>query len=305
MSSRLLIHIGYHKTATTWMQRSLFTAAHGYTQICSHAEVDTHIVRPHGLVFDPGPMRDLVEAALSRLSENRVPVISSEILSGNPFYGGWGSDVFAERLRQIAPQARILVSIRSQMRMLPSVYMQYLSRGGTMTAAQFFAGTAEPGYVRFDAAHFEYDRLIGLYRALFGKDQVFVLPQESLSRDRDEMLVHLARFCGNVDFVGLTKKARRPQGTSYPEHAAPFLRRLNHLRRSTLNPNPVINFEFGHRRLYRATGYATKTRPMVAALGRRRPVSDHVHRAFAGYFSASNRRLKGMIGPQLDLSEYE
>jgi hypothetical protein len=304
MSPRLLIHIGYHKTATTWMQRRLFTADHGYRQICGHAEVDAHIIRPHGLLFDPGPMRALIASALARISEDRVPVISSEILSGNPFYAGWGSDVFAERLGQIAPEARILVSIRTQMRILPSVYMQYLSRGGTMTAAQFFAGTTEFGYVRFDPEHFEYDRLIGLYRSRFGRERVFVLPQESLLQDREAVLARLAEFCGNAAFTGLTEKARRAQGVSYPEHAAPFLRRLNHLRRDTLNPNPIVNLEFGDRSLYRAAGYAMKSRPLVAVLGRRKSISEHVRRTFAGYFSASNQRLKEMVGPQVDLSDY-
>lgn len=305
MSDRLLIHIGYHKTATTWMQYRLFTPANGYRKLCGHREVDAHVVRPHGLRFDPAPMRDLIAAALRDLPDPLVPVISSEILSGNPFYGGWSSEIFAERLRQIAPQARILVSIRRQMRILPSVYMQYLLRGGTMTAPQFFAGTAEPGYVGFDAAHFEYDRLIGLYRSLFGADRVFVLPQESLQTAPDDILMRLARFSGNDSFAGLSAKALRPLITSYPEHAAPFLRRVNHLRRSTLNPNPVVNLDFGRQTLYRAVGYATRTRPVMRALGRRRPISDHVRQVFGAHFGASNQRLKAMLGDRTDLPGYD
>lgn len=305
MSNQLLIHIGYHKTATTWMQQSLFMPSHGYQQICSHAEIDTHVVRPYGLSFDPEPFRSQVEASVRQIPAGRVPVISSEILSGNPFYGGRGSELYAERLRQILPHARILISIRNQMRILPSVYMQYLSRGGTMTQEQFFSGTKEPGYVQFDPAHFEYDQLVGLYRALFGEDRVFVLPQEDLLSDLEASMRRLARFCDNDEFRGLTEKAPQARGRSYPEYAAPFFRRLNHFRRDMLNPNPVINLEFGRRTLYRATGYAMRSWPLAAVFGRRRPISNYVRRTFSDHYTASNQRLREMLGTQVDLSGYE
>ena len=305
MSDRLLIHIGYHKTATTWMQYRLFNATNGYRKICTHAEVDALVVRPYGLAFDPAPMQRRIAAALAEMPAALVPVVSSEILSGNPLQGGRESDAFAARLQRIAPEARILVSIRAQMRILPSIYLQYLSRGGTMRAAQFFAGTEEPGYVGFDPAHFEYDRLIGLYRRLFGADRVFVLPQESLLADADAILGRLARFCGNTVFSGLSDRARRPLIASYPEHAVPVLRRLNHLRRSTLNPAPVVNLDTRRQTLYRAAGYLSRTRPVMRLLGRRRRVSDHVARVFAGYFTASNARLKAMLGDGTDLPGYD
>lgn len=88
MPQQLLIHIGYHKTATTWMQRQLFQPVHGYRQICGHQEVFDLIVKPHGLRFDPAPMQALISRGIESLAKGEVPVISSEILSGHPFQGG-------------------------------------------------------------------------------------------------------------------------------------------------------------------------------------------------------------------------
>ena len=134
LSTPLLLHVGYHKTATTWMQKLLFVPKYGFQQIAGHKEVHENIVAPHGLRFDPAPMRELIDKGVRSLSNALVPVISSEILSGHPFYGGIGSDVYADRLKQVAGDGRILVSVRSQTKVLVSVYMQYLLRGGTMNA---------------------------------------------------------------------------------------------------------------------------------------------------------------------------
>lgn len=90
-------------------------------------------------------MRALIRAGIDDLPAGMVPVISSEILSGHPFSGGIASDDYARRLKAIAPDAKILVSIRSQMRILTSVYMQYLLRGGTMGPELFFAGDPDSG----------------------------------------------------------------------------------------------------------------------------------------------------------------
>ncbi|MGB0440235.1 MAG: hypothetical protein ACPGFC_09065, partial [Paracoccaceae bacterium] len=110
MTHPLLFHVGYHKTATTWMQRKLFTPTYGYRQLAEHEDVWRDVVRPHGFRFDPAAMRDLLAARAQDLAPGEVPVVSSEILSGHPFQGGHENDVYAERLARIAPNARILIS---------------------------------------------------------------------------------------------------------------------------------------------------------------------------------------------------
>ena len=304
MGKQPLLHIGYHKTATTWMQQLLFVPAHGYRQIAGHAEVFDHIVAPHGLLFDPAVMRGHLTRALQELEAAEVPVMSSEILSGHPFFGGVDSDVYARRLAAIVPEARILISIRSQLKILPSVYMQYILRGGTMTPAQFFSGDAELGYFAFRPEDFEYDRLVGLYRSLFGAENVHVMTQESLKADMGAAATKLAQFCGNDAFAGLNEAARRVHAASYPEHAVPILRRINHVHTSVLNRNPIMSLGTTPKGLYRAFGGVLKRPPFATMLRGYRPVTACVKARFSGYFSASNARLAEMLGADVDLSDY-
>jgi len=304
MKAPLLVHIGYHKTGTTWMQSALFTPEHGYRQIADHTVVFREIVQPHGLRFDPGPMRDLIASAMAGIA-GEIPVISSEILSGHPFQGGHESDEFARRLARIAPDARILISIRDQMNILPSVYMQYLLRGGTMPYDQFFEGASELGYFGFTPEHFEYDLLVAHYQRLFGPNRVFVLPHEHLRDDPDRILGDLAYFSGNTHFAGLISAARTRRGVSYPEYAAPFLRRINHMQSSTLNPNPIISLSRTPGGLYRLVGYILKRPPLARALRNHRPVSYHVRKRFGAYYHDSNKRLRTLVSRLADTPGYD
>ncbi len=301
----LLIHVGYHKTATTWMQRQLFRPEHGYRQLCGHTDVFDLVVRPHGLRFEPDSMRALIDRALNTVEQGESAVISSEILSGHPFQGGHESDVFAARLQRIAPHARILISIRSQLRILPSVYMQYVLRGGTMTATQFFDGTNEPGYFGFSPEHFEYDRLVSHYQDLFGSDKVHVITQESLKDDRDSTLTLLAAFAGNEHYNGLIPSAQKVVGESYPEYSAPILRRINHVQKSTINPNPVLSLGVTPRGLYKIAGFVMKRPPVSTILKSHKPITAYVRDRFTDYYRESNRRLASLIPHKIDLSAYE
>ena len=301
----LTIHVGYHKTATTWMQRRLFVPEHGYRALFDHSTIFEHFIRPHDLVFDPEPAREAVTAGLSRVELGEAAIISSEMLSGQPFFGGRESDVLAKRLAQIVPNARILITIRDQMRILPSIYMQYLLRGGTMDVAQFFEGNVKPQYLAFSAQHFEYHRLVKLYQNLFGKDRVFVLAQERLKNDTEGTLMRLARFAGNTLYSGLRPEAQNPVGVSYPEYAAPILRRINHVQTSPLNPRPIVSLGTNPYGLYKFAGFLLKKPPASLALRSYAPVSAHVERKFKGYFSDSNKELAEIVGPHLILSGYD
>ena len=299
-----LLHIGYHKTATTWMQRQLFQPVHGYHPLAGHRAISEQLVRPHGLDYDPDRAAAWFAAQMAACPAGPVPVLSSEILSGNPFYSGRESEVYAERLARLAPGARILISIRNQLRALPSLYMQYLLRGGTLPPERFFAGTTEPGYFAFDPVHFRYDRLVARYQALFGRESVYLLTQESLLADMEAAAAGLAAFCGNTAFRGLAPEARAVHAPGYPEHAAPILRRINHIQASVINPTPIVALGRSPGGLYRLAGGLLRRAPLGRILAGRRPVSDHVRARFSTYFRDSNARLAALAAHPLDLAGY-
>jgi len=301
----LLIHIGYHKTATTWMQSELFQPVHGYRMLADHAEIFARVVQPHGLWFTPEPMQALIAERRAGLPDGHVAVVSSEILSGHPFQAGQMSDDYARRLKAIAPEAKILVSIRAQQKILPSVYMQYLLRGGTLPYDRFFAGTDMPGFFGFRPEHFEYDRLVALYQELFGAENVYVLTQESLKADMEGASTALAGFAGNTAYSGLADAARKVRGASYPEYSAPVHRRLNHFYRSPVTPGPFLALDPSGHRLRRTVLSVVRRAPFSTLFKGKTPISDYVRQQYSGAFAASNDRLAEILAHPVDLSSYD
>lgn len=301
----LLIHVGYHKTATTWLQARFFREHHGFRKILDHQEVFNLVTGPHGLVFDPVPVREELERRIEETPDDTVPVISSEILSGNPFFGGRESDAFAERLSRIWPKARILITIRSQLRILPSVYMQYLQRGGTLHHSRFFSEEGDLGYTWFSPHHFEYHRLYARYRDLFGEDAVHLMQQEALAENPERACSDLARFAQAETYDGLVKDSTKARGASYPEYSAWALRRVNHFQSSVLNRQPVVKLGTNPDGFYRATGYVFNRPALRKLYANRRPVTFWVRKVFSGRFSESNRKLADMAPAALDLSAYD
>lgn len=181
IDQRPIVHIGHHKTGTTWLQKSFYPA------VTSHRFIDSRVVReallaPNGLSFDAGRARNLILGEAAGIS----PLLCDERLSGSYLAGGLHGMVppeVARRIKATLPDARIVIGIRAQPSMLAACYSQYVKDGGTFGVKHFlfpdsyFVAASEhrAHAPRFDLAHFEYQRLIRLYFELFGKENVHIL----------------------------------------------------------------------------------------------------------------------------------
>ena len=183
----VLVHIGYHKTATKWLRGGLFcNSAAGYRWLgkapASPAVNNLIFARP--LDFDAAEIRGEFEPLFADAeAAGLLPVVCFGRLSGHPFSGGYDSKLIADRLKDVLPEARILIVIREQRSMIVSTYKQYVKGGGVCTLEHFLEPATEQGWhvPGFDYRHFEYDRLIAHYHELYGKESVLVLPTSTSS----------------------------------------------------------------------------------------------------------------------------
>ena len=62
----VLVHVGVHKTGSTWLQRSFFTPrGGGFLPVLDDGQVIDLIVRPHPLEWDPEPARDAIARGIA------------------------------------------------------------------------------------------------------------------------------------------------------------------------------------------------------------------------------------------------
>ena len=237
MVMKLLIHPGFHKTGTSWLQETIFADENVFRSLLDHASIDQLFLRDHDFFFDHLPAKVAIGEAIAQTGEGIVPVVSSEILSGNPFDGSRDSRIMADRLHAACPDARILLTVRAPTAFAKAMYVQYLKRGGRMTPKRFFSYEPEPGYRWFDAQCLDFGRLAEHYASLFGAENVLVLPQEMLRKDRAGYLGQLVSFASDGTRTDVSfPMADRKVGESPPASGLFLMRLGNAFFPSTMNP---------------------------------------------------------------------
>ncbi len=297
----LLVHPGFHKTATSWLQSTVFAESRLFSSLLDHGEIDDLLVRPHEFNFDAEAAKSRIAALRADGKSGIVDVVSSEILSGNILLGSRDSAALAGRLAASCPGAKVLLTVRAQRPIMKSIYLQYIKRGGQLSIEEYLNFEPEPGYFWFDLRTLEFDRLAQLYADLFGSENVLVLPQELLARDRAH---YLRLLCAHVGLeqseAELELGAVSASGVSPPASGVALLRMSSPMRPGPFNPrssgilDPLGNLL--ERAAYRWTWGKARADARM---------NDAVAAKLTGHFGASNARLQQYAPVDLAALGYE
>ena len=182
--SKVLLHVGLHKTGSTWLSSWLerhpsisyahnsFGGVSNPTEICRsamyeaprwYAISDEHLTG--GRVWPEGYTSLLLRHAGFHQGPTGIPDHRRKV---------------AEQLFAIYPRATILITTRGFAGAIRSLYAQVVRIGGDQTFPDFYNS-----YLPFISDWLDLDSVISTYRELFGSDQVVVLPFECLAQDED------------------------------------------------------------------------------------------------------------------------
>jgi len=302
-----LLHIGFHKTASTLLQDMLFSDAKlGFCMLEDDRKAIHNAFILRGALEnqpDPAIVGNLRREEKCAADKGLNLVISHERLSGYPASGGFDQGIIAERLHAAFPEAKVLMLIREQKSMIYSMYLQTISDGGTLSLRRFLE-PPEPGLLRKPGFRFDfynYDRLIQKYHSLFGAENVLVLPFERLRSQSEGTVRQIIEHCRGADqepmqtldhFSNSVNKGR-------PLAFQALRRRMNLFLRNQLSENglitvPVNYVEKGVRKVVPA---AEILRPFDSILKPR--MHRVIAEACAGRFEHSNRETERLTG--LDL----
>jgi hypothetical protein len=297
-SMQPLVHIGYHKTGTTWLQREVFnSSAAGFSQLGGAQR----LIAVNAFSFKPRKVRNQMERRIGEvLDRGLTPVLSSERLSGAPHFGGYDSEIIADRLAAVFPNARIMVVIREQKEMFLSIYKQYIRRGGAASLRQYLAAPRDGYWIpQFRFEYLEYHRLISHYQDLFGTRNVLVLPYELLRARPEDFLAKVSGFVGlppakprfqrmNVSLSALSLSLRR--------HANRYL------VQDPVNPAPPFAFPRSHEILERSCRAVDAIAPETLLEIHERRWRHRAAREVGTRYAGSNARTAALTG--LDLREF-
>lgn len=301
MSEPVLIHPGFHKTGTTYLQEVVFADGENFAQPWPRQLIYDHIVDPHEFAFDAEASRAAFAALRAQVPSGALPVLSEEGLCGNPFNGAREAGIHARKLKAVFDNAYIVLTVRAQSGMLRAVYIQYLKASGRRAPNTFYHPPRYPEFSAFDPDIYRYDRLADCYAALFGKDRVLVLPQELLQRDEEEFVARIARFTGRSINLGM-RGERKAEGRNISPSPAgvPFLRFGNHFLSGPFNESGMGGALKGFGPLFRSLGYRKTPFFSNKAQEFRELIGN-----FSGRFAEANRRLQAYCPVDLKALGYE
>jgi hypothetical protein len=227
LNPNLLIHIGYPKTASTWLQNCIFNGQDSPFFYLPADEGIQQFVLANEFSFCAEIARKSFRLYLEKAAnQSRIPVLSNEILTGDQIKERYWGKIVADRIFSTFAKAKILVIIREQKSMILSSYREHVMQGGTEKLDRFIGtGHEKSGFGTICRLDFlEYDLLISYYQKLFGSENLLVLPFELLKNNRQAFLQQI------LDFVGIKEiknYSEQPQNIGYNSLTIEFRRRLN------------------------------------------------------------------------------
>ena len=197
---RPLVHIGLHKTASSWFQTCFYPHVRNRRTV-DRVDVRRLLLGGTGYSFDATATREA-------LGLERPLILCDEDLSGILHNGGivttYLARATAERIHAVAPDAEIILFVRAQVPMAAACYHQYVREGGTASVRRYLFPenyrhlTKQRPFKtpRFDFAQFDYPGLIRCYDVLFGPARVHIFAYEAFARDPKGFLDKFAAYFG-------------------------------------------------------------------------------------------------------------
>lgn len=205
----IYVHIGYPKTATSWLQRRFFPFVENFTFV-NRRDIIEKIIKPFSLSFNPKETRDFF---LNKYGENLI--LSLEGFLGNVHnfgLNGYLTKEHAERIHLIFPEAGVIFFIRRQPDIIASFYYQYIAGGGNYSLNSFLNHKSHQelnGISLFTYEFFEYHLTLELYHRVFSSDQVYLYLFEEFQENTEEFI---NQFCINHTFqINKAKIDYRPE----------------------------------------------------------------------------------------------
>ena len=288
---KVIIHIGYQKTGSTWLQHNLFPKIENFKYYNNRAIIKKDFILQNRLEFNPKKLKKKYNNISNGL------IISHELLVGGGIHNGGINGIlpydFCDRLYSVFPDAEIIIFIRNQPDIIASAYNQYLRGGGNLSISKYlyqdsFRALQKHFFFSFD--FFKYDKIIAHYKKIFGENKVHIFLFEEFQNNPMDFVLN---FCNYFDFqCNINDINFTPLNIKYRKHLKYFLRFSNlFYRRSVLNKYYLFNFDnwfepmkihFNNWNKYKIFGKFESSKEIL---------KETNYQFIMEYYKASNRKL--------------
>jgi hypothetical protein len=240
-----VIHVGYSKAMSTWLQRlfredgNIFYLRKSNFFIPYFDNYEKGIQHYQKYFVGSEKYRVVLESDEHLLMPGFHSTILINITNLDLITKTMG------RIKNTLPGVKILVAIRNQVDMIISKYVQFVRRGGKLTVDAFLEEVLyrDSNYLKY--CDYRYSEVIRILWDLFGEDKVYVLILEEFRKNAREILNEMSQFMGVNVTVKKQQEKRVNVSPSY--YCLALQRQLNKVlvkRRRTPHTQAVTRVPF-------------------------------------------------------------
>jgi hypothetical protein len=224
----MVIHIGYRKTGTTFLQHHVFPYLNGlkYYDYTFCKDLFMPLLQTSTLDFDKSLFT-------KKIDNHPQSLYSYEALVGDMGTGLHNYEI-ALKLKEIGFK-KVIITIRNQKSIVDSIYKQYIHEGGVLKPKDYFGNKRF-----FNWESCDYYNLIKHYSNVFGIENIYVMLQEDLLKDREKVVNNIISFTGASSYE-LPDGLKMMSNKSLSYFSVKILRILNHFTYNHYRPSNLIS----------------------------------------------------------------
>jgi len=230
----IYIHVGLARTATTWLQEELFSKLNNVNYIAkTKNNYPQWLINWHYLddyAFDKN-IEDIKFNLNKNINKNQVNILSSEAFTNMSVKYSQ-----AKRIKKIAPNAKIIITLRDPIDLIKSHYKFHIKEGLYFLELDKYLDWKRTPYVLFKRKPFYlpdlfYDEIIEYYQRLFGKENILILKYEDMINNPELYFSKLSEFIGiRIDYKNFQLSKKVNEGSNKNIAELKFLNFKNFLK---------------------------------------------------------------------------
>ncbi|TGL59757.1 hypothetical protein EHQ58_08430 [Leptospira ognonensis] len=297
-----IIHIGANKTASTTLQRALFSKSNHLQYIGEdgigypdYANALNSLIYDDDLYYQKEECKKLFENNLASREDKTLVFSSEDVLTSTV------PVACAKRLHSFLPNAKVLLVTRNQFTAVPSFYANHGAFLKPAPPSYFRRHVSLQEWISFQEifikygalASFKYNTLVSIYENLFGADNIHILLFEEFQQDKKKF----AEKLGDLLKIEVKEILEALEGRHERKRYTGRMLTYNHFRTnffwgvkfSKFIPfgNPLVRKFYG----FLEQGTAAKI-----------PLNDEIKKKISGLYAVENSELDQKY--HLNLAKY-
>lgn len=235
---RLIIHLGIHKTASTFFQKKIFNNLTNYKYLSrdSLKEFKEYILNTDEFYFDEETAFNLYKS-IDKSALNVI--ISDEDFYGLPFSGGTNRKRNLDRLLATFKERinlKFIVCLREQESLLNSLYLQYIKTGGVASTKRFLTSNKSPLFISI--TYFQYDKYLQYMASNIGEKFICCLFYEDFRVNKRSVINQIESFLETKYITKLQENKKSNYSVNY--RFVGIIRFLNKFTKSYKTPDGLL-----------------------------------------------------------------